>query len=786
MAQLNDLIVNGYTRFLNSAYGNLNGSATSALCAAYAAAAGSAPVASHSIISTAHSDTGTFFSGNSARSACSATSAKNAGTANYASKVAISEWTANTGYTVTLTHPSANYDDLGYDPLFLFDPTYNALYVGAQADITKGGVITNYITAFQQIHTNDIYCGGFVSGSYIVGNEGYFGNDVYVGGGWDGQSPLTGKYQPTLTLNFGSATVQDSTYSSDAPKIMFLGGNSTASYNCSAALAFSYYDTPMRFGSTANHTSLAGGWFDFTVSDVGSKNAGVLADCFSSKSGIYTKLSSTDAQITYITATSGNFSNITAPSILCNEIKSNTLFSFASASGAGMTIDGTLDSYDISANYFTTDVNYITCLTCDSNSRGWVKFAKIYCNQYYMNTPFVFTVMAREYGTYRLEVILTSLDNYKPPIENIRVTCDLEPFGKEQIGYTISTYKISNVEHYSYEFWLRKSENYGSVGATVQCKDTLYNCVLVNTNEYSDTEPTGITYLETYSMPSHTNAGGLSAVTINCQGVDCLSMSQYYSWAKFYNLSAYYISSFNYVVTPYVSGNLSGSATSALTSKSALSAGSSTSALNVRWTRGTDNTYRPICFADAGKSGSYTAGNDFYGCNLYDKDLKYNPTNHSFDTLNAYNIKWHRDSSNGDVDCFAHGMGEYYQADTTININGAITGGSTDIFLLKGAACTANLTLSSTLENLNYQTICIYALGGSYTKRINISGNTNSYTWVRPGGSASVPANTTISVALAGTEGGQSYSFSTTARELKIMYVKDGNSRYLCTYWNKE
>ena len=39
MAQLNDLIVNGYTRFLNSAYGNLNGSAASALTAGTAKSA---------------------------------------------------------------------------------------------------------------------------------------------------------------------------------------------------------------------------------------------------------------------------------------------------------------------------------------------------------------------------------------------------------------------------------------------------------------------------------------------------------------------------------------------------------------------------------------------------------------------------------------------------------------------------------------------------------------------------------------------------------------------------
>jgi hypothetical protein len=56
MAQLNDLIVNGYTRFLNSAYGNLNGSATSALCAAYAL---NASPAAHAL--TSHTDYSTHF-----------------------------------------------------------------------------------------------------------------------------------------------------------------------------------------------------------------------------------------------------------------------------------------------------------------------------------------------------------------------------------------------------------------------------------------------------------------------------------------------------------------------------------------------------------------------------------------------------------------------------------------------------------------------------------------------------------------------------------------------------
>lgn len=109
MAQLNDLIVNGYTRFLNSAYGNLNGSATSALCAANAAtavkaadsdklggtaaanyiqsgnsnapitavSAKAAPVASHQFSS--HTNFTTYFNGTSANSALTSKSALSAG-----------------------------------------------------------------------------------------------------------------------------------------------------------------------------------------------------------------------------------------------------------------------------------------------------------------------------------------------------------------------------------------------------------------------------------------------------------------------------------------------------------------------------------------------------------------------------------------------------------------------------------------------------------------------------------------------------------------------------------
>lgn len=155
MAQLNDLIVNGYTRFLNSAYGNLNGSATSALCASNAATAakaadsdklggtaaanfalktgaytattqlsaysavvaGSAPVGSHQFSS--HTNFSTYFNGTSAnsaltsKSALSAGSAKNAATASYATSagaapVASHQFSSHTNFSTYFNGTSAN------------------------------------------------------------------------------------------------------------------------------------------------------------------------------------------------------------------------------------------------------------------------------------------------------------------------------------------------------------------------------------------------------------------------------------------------------------------------------------------------------------------------------------------------------------------------------------------------------------------------------------------------------------------------------------------------------
>lgn len=232
-----------------------------------------------------------YFSNGSAKNALTSKSALSAGIA------ASSKWTlgttdilrpisfANSNASDAWNSNSDFNSDQVYSKYFLFNPAYNVLQVGNLTTDrnNQGGIYTNYINSLN------------LEVGHILGTQVYFSDDknyvgseiVQIGGVGVKSTSASYTYKPQLRLDFGTACSQDSTYSSDAPKIMFLGGNGTASYNCTAALAFSYYNTPMRFGSTANHVSINGGWFDFTISDVGEKNAGVLADCFSATSGYF-------------------------------------------------------------------------------------------------------------------------------------------------------------------------------------------------------------------------------------------------------------------------------------------------------------------------------------------------------------------------------------------------------------------------------------------------------------------------------------------------------------------
>lgn len=246
MAQLNDLIVNGYTRFLNSAYGNLNGSATSALCAANAATAvkaadsdklggtaaasfalktgaytastqlsaysavvaGSAPVGSHTISS--HSDSANFFSGNSAKSACSATSAKNAGTADNALKVYHSAWNANSARAVAFTETASGYSQIGTAADFTYNPSTKLLsVVSASATNVRGVTVSaTNVTAATTIRGTNI------SGTNISGAAKTSTIDNLIGSSQSGYKALTAlsalsgiKSFNTINASSGTGTV---------------------------------------------------------------------------------------------------------------------------------------------------------------------------------------------------------------------------------------------------------------------------------------------------------------------------------------------------------------------------------------------------------------------------------------------------------------------------------------------------------------------------------------------------------------------------------------------------
>lgn len=281
MAQLNDLIVNGYTRFLNSAYGNLNGSATSALCAANAATAvkaadsdklggtaaanfalktgaytattqlsaysavvaGSAPVGSHTISS--HSDSANFFSGNSAKSSCSATSAKNASTADNALKVYHSAWNANSARAVVFTETASGYSQIGTAADFTYNPSTKLLsVVSASATNVRGVTVsaTNVTAATTVRGTN-------ISGTNISGANHTASIDNLITSAsrtiptvnnktitiTTGASPATGSFSTNTaadkTITLGSMALKSSgDYSTTSHNHYLSALNGTATY----------------------------------------------------------------------------------------------------------------------------------------------------------------------------------------------------------------------------------------------------------------------------------------------------------------------------------------------------------------------------------------------------------------------------------------------------------------------------------------------------------------------------------------------------------------------------
>ena len=195
---------------------------------------------------------------------------------------------------------------------------------------------------------------------------------------------------------------------------------------------------------------------------------------------------------------------------------------------------------------------------------------------------------------------------------------------------------------------------------------------------------------------------------------------------------------------------------------------------NVPWT----NAFYANC-----TGFTYSSTNTNYGpSSMGWKDLI-----ESFSGTSAKTALYAASAGTSVVRACAGGIGEYYRG-TSVNLGasiGATGSGAFDVFLIGASNTTAYLNIANSLEpsDFLYKTYNVYALQ-SGTKTINLSGNTNSYTFVRPTNvSSTVPANTTISIVLNGTEGQAGYTWSTTSRHLKFMYARYNGAYFLCAYW---
>lgn len=328
-----------------------------------------------------------YFNGSSAKSALTSKSALSAGTAGS------SKWTsgsdnilrpisfANSNASAAWNGNSAFNSDQVYSKYFLFNPTNNVLQVGNTTTdrSNQGGIYTNYVNSLN------------IEAGKIQGTQVYFSDDknyvgseiVQIGGVGVKSTTATYSYKPQLRLDFGTACPQDSTFSSDAPKILFLGGDSTSTYNVSAALAFSYYNTPSRFGSTANMKSIGGGWFDFSLRDGGDAKAGVLADCFSATSGIFTSIT-------------GNLSGLANSAFRMADYWTNASNTALTSTGAdtplqtdirkGATIQYFVPTASWSTN-FTANINVQNLLDTDNDYRPIYEFHYINISAWPTSSP---------------------------------------------------------------------------------------------------------------------------------------------------------------------------------------------------------------------------------------------------------------------------------------------------------------------------------------------------------------------------------------------------------------
>lgn len=162
MAQLNDLIVNGYTRFLNSAYGNLVGSATYTQTASVAnnlnitgdwnSDSSRYIVFGDGVVNKFNcgKDTNLRYNPYTNVLSCPTFSGNLSGTASSAVYCYQEIWTANEERPVRFSYNSAGYSTLGYDSSFTFNPNSDRIKVPkiSATNITATSITSNTATAY--------------------------------------------------------------------------------------------------------------------------------------------------------------------------------------------------------------------------------------------------------------------------------------------------------------------------------------------------------------------------------------------------------------------------------------------------------------------------------------------------------------------------------------------------------------------------------------------------------------------------------------------------------------
>lgn len=107
-----------------------------------------------------------------------------------------------------------------------------------------------------------------------------------------------------MTLQYTGSLNAEICYSSTNPKLYFSGKN--GSNIAEGALVFTYFNTPVRFGTSLQNYSEVGGWFGFSMKDGGVDKVGVVADLYSATSGVFTSLNGNSTDNLISSAKNGN------------------------------------------------------------------------------------------------------------------------------------------------------------------------------------------------------------------------------------------------------------------------------------------------------------------------------------------------------------------------------------------------------------------------------------------------------------------------------------------------